>query len=189
MAAPPLNTRHPSFLATLASRRGPSQHKGEPENHAQALEASPSRALTRANQTHGTPRPHHPPAPSPVAALAVAVGASQRQTVAVGPSRPTGPLGPKPSELDACYCAHVHALWPSGPSSSCSRLMSHACPRISSQPDRQPYTSPNHSSHLRPRISSARSPFICPHTACTQLSHPEHLSTPRSSGNVWTTAT
>ena len=24
----------------------------------------PARALTRANQTHGTPRPHHPPAPS-----------------------------------------------------------------------------------------------------------------------------
>ena len=63
---PPLlsTLSHPSSLATLASRRGPSQHKGEPENHAQALEASPSRALTRANQTHGTPRPHHPPAPS-----------------------------------------------------------------------------------------------------------------------------
>eukprot|EP00964_Phaeocystis_antarctica_P098659 scaffold64646_cov63-Phaeocystis_antarctica.AAC.1 len=43
----------------------------------------------------GTPRPHHPPAPSAgCCAIAVAVGASQRQTVAVGPSRPTGPLGP-----------------------------------------------------------------------------------------------
>ena len=36
------------------------------------------------------------PHPAPVA---VAVGASQRQTVAVGPSRPTGPLGPIPLAL------------------------------------------------------------------------------------------
>eukprot|EP00964_Phaeocystis_antarctica_P110243 scaffold74626_cov65-Phaeocystis_antarctica.AAC.3 len=33
-------------------------------SHAQALEASPFRALTRTNPTDGTPRPHHPPAPS-----------------------------------------------------------------------------------------------------------------------------
>ena len=54
----------PSSLATLASRRGPSQHKGEPENHAQALEASPSRALTRATQPTARLRGHDPPAPS-----------------------------------------------------------------------------------------------------------------------------
>lgn len=71
MAAPPpppaspLNTLTPIVPRNpRIPRRGPSQHKGEPENHAQALEASPSRALTRANPTHGTPRPHHPPAPS-----------------------------------------------------------------------------------------------------------------------------
>ena len=52
---PPLlsTLSHPSSLATLASRRGPSQHKGEPENHAQALEASPS------------PEPSHPNQPNP----------------------------------------------------------------------------------------------------------------------------
>ena len=101
MAAPPPPPASP--LSTLTPivprnpripRRGPSQHKGEPENHAQALEASPSRALTR--PTKPTARLGHTihPHPAPVAALAVAVGASQRQTVAVGPSRPTGPLGP-----------------------------------------------------------------------------------------------
>ena len=101
MAAPPpppaspLNTLTPIVPRNpRIPRRGPSQHKGEPENHAQALEASPSRALTRptkpAARLGHTIHPH----PAPVAALAVAVGASQRQTVAVGPSRPTGPLGP-----------------------------------------------------------------------------------------------
>ena len=101
MAAPPpppaspLNTLTPIVPRNpRIPRRGPSQHKGEPENHAQALEASPSRALTR--PTKPTARLGHTihPHPAPVAALAVAVGASQRQTVAVGPSRPTGPLGP-----------------------------------------------------------------------------------------------
>ena len=53
---------------------------------------SPSRALTRANPTTRACLGHHPPATT--APVAVAVGASQRQTVAVGPSRPTGPLGP-----------------------------------------------------------------------------------------------
>ena len=104
MAAPPpppaspLNTLTPIVPRNpRIPRRGPSQHKGEPENHAQALEASPSRALTR--PTKPTARLGHTihPHPAPVAALAVAVGASQRQTVAVGPSRPTGPLGPTSS--------------------------------------------------------------------------------------------
>eukprot|EP00964_Phaeocystis_antarctica_P105738 scaffold70726_cov62-Phaeocystis_antarctica.AAC.2 len=69
--------------------------------------AEPSTSL-RPTSSHASPSPgpHHGCTaaanvsswlhPAPVAALAVAVGASQRQTVAVGPSRPTGPLGPNP---------------------------------------------------------------------------------------------
>ena len=111
MAAPPpppaspLNTLTPIVPRNpRIPRRGPSQHKGEPENHAQALEASPSRALTR--PTKPTARLGHTihPHPAPVAALAVAVGASQRQTVAVGPSRPTGPLGPSTNSNDSTPC-------------------------------------------------------------------------------------
>ena len=114
MAAPPpppaspLNTLTPIVPRNpRIPRRGPSQHKGEPENHAQALEASPSRALTR--PTKPTARLGHTihPHPAPVAALAVAVGASQRQTVAVGPSRPTGPLGPT-----VCCVSTLHADLP-----------------------------------------------------------------------------
>ena len=60
-AEPFLSTlSHPSSLATLASLHIPPQHKGEPENHSQALEASPSRA----REPEPEPRPHHPPAPS-----------------------------------------------------------------------------------------------------------------------------
>ena len=103
---PPLlsTLSHPSSLATLASRRGPSQHKGEPENHAQALEASPSRALTRANQTHGTPRPHHPPAPS---AGCCASGSGR------GVSAPNGSGRPEPAHrapgADSLPTSHVCA--------------------------------------------------------------------------------
>ena len=82
------------------------------DNHAQALEASPSRALTRA-MTQPTARLGHTIHPHP-APVAVAVGASQRQTVAVGPSRPTGPLGPKPAksqQLSPVECGHLPE-WP-----------------------------------------------------------------------------
>ena len=105
MAAPPPPPASP--LSTLTPivprnpripRRGPSQHKGEPENHAQALEASPSRALTRANQTHGTPRPHHPPAPS---AGCCASGSGRGVSAPNGSGRPEPAHRAPGAELDA----------------------------------------------------------------------------------------
>ena len=67
--------------------RQTAQHtKGEPRPCAQALEANPSRALTRA-MTKPTARLGHTIHPHP-APVALAVGASQRQTVRSGRPEP-----------------------------------------------------------------------------------------------------
>ena len=141
MAAPPpppaspLNTLTPIVPRNpRIPRRGPSQHKGEPENHAQALEASPSRALTR--PTKPTARLGHTihPHPAPVAALAVAVGASQRQTVAVGPSRPTGPLGPSTGGLAGPQGQPCAGQGPLPPRALPSTVHSPPCPPEMTRP-------------------------------------------------------
>ena len=73
---------------------GPPQHKGELANHAQALETSQQSPEPAHNPRHAA-QPHHPPCAGffhpalstrRLLLLAVAVGASQRQTVAVGPA-------------------------------------------------------------------------------------------------------
>ena len=83
---------------TCAFKGFSSSFRGEPTR--QADSPPPRRRAASLLRGCGVP-PHHPPAPSASCAAAggSGIGASQRQTVAVGPSRPTGPLRPTSSTL------------------------------------------------------------------------------------------
>ena len=99
----PKNQHCRQRLSDVTTSTSPANSQGMPTLRRRTAEPSTS---LRPTSSHASPSPgpHHGCTaaanvsswlhPAPVAALAVAVGASQRQTVAVGPSRPTGPLGP-----------------------------------------------------------------------------------------------